>query len=113
MPYATPGGSCDGCGADIAGGQRVMDCRACNWYLCGVCSLNRQDTPGKGSTAIAMALVMGKKFAEGTHSIAKGQHPDHYKGCAECVKILRDEQRGIEERAENKRLCEKYGYPWE
>lgn len=31
-------GSCDGCGMPVEEGARVMDCRQCNWYLCGSCA---------------------------------------------------------------------------
>merc|ERR1711939_282954 len=30
-------GACDGCGKPIQAGDRVMDCRICNWYLCKPC----------------------------------------------------------------------------
>mmetsp|Transcript_9057 Transcript_9057/g.22856 ORF Transcript_9057/g.22856 Transcript_9057/m.22856 type:complete len:239 (-) Transcript_9057:411-1127(-) len=30
-------GKCDGCHRFVADGEQVMDCRACNWYLCGEC----------------------------------------------------------------------------
>merc|ERR1712232_368807 len=30
-------GTCDGCSKAIAAGERVMDCRPCNWYLCRAC----------------------------------------------------------------------------
>mmetsp|Transcript_38758 Transcript_38758/g.99010 ORF Transcript_38758/g.99010 Transcript_38758/m.99010 type:complete len:226 (-) Transcript_38758:27-704(-) len=30
-------GRCDGCSRLIAQGEQVMDCRACNWYLCEDC----------------------------------------------------------------------------
>ena len=31
------GGECDGCGAAVHAGDTVMDCRTCDWYLCGKC----------------------------------------------------------------------------
>ena len=31
------GGECDGCGAAVHAGDTVMDCRTCDWYLCGRC----------------------------------------------------------------------------
>lgn len=30
-------GHCDGCGRMVLKGERVMDCRSCNWYLCDTC----------------------------------------------------------------------------
>eukprot|EP00428_Durinskia_dybowskii_P014546 CAMPEP_0170224090 /NCGR_PEP_ID=MMETSP0116_2-20130129/11746_1 /TAXON_ID=400756 /ORGANISM="Durinskia baltica, Strain CSIRO CS-38" /LENGTH=204 /DNA_ID=CAMNT_0010474795 /DNA_START=60 /DNA_END=674 /DNA_ORIENTATION=+ len=30
-------GACDGCRKFVADGEQVMDCRACNWYLCNEC----------------------------------------------------------------------------
>jgi hypothetical protein len=36
--YLTPGGVCDGCGASVSPGTQVMDCRACNYYLCSQCT---------------------------------------------------------------------------
>jgi len=30
-------GACDGCRRCIRAGEQVMDCRACNWYLCQDC----------------------------------------------------------------------------
>ena len=38
-PYKALQGSCDGCSTFIASGTRVMDCRACNYYLCSQCNL--------------------------------------------------------------------------
>jgi hypothetical protein len=35
--YTTVGGWCDGCLKPLVRGDRVMDCRACNWYLCRAC----------------------------------------------------------------------------
>ena len=32
------GGECDGCGAAVHASDTVMDCRTCDWYLCGGCS---------------------------------------------------------------------------
>jgi len=37
MPWFALKGSCDGCGRLICTGQQVMDCRACNYYLCIAC----------------------------------------------------------------------------
>jgi len=37
QPWKAKAGSCDGCGKRIKDGQMVMDCRPCNWYLCGTC----------------------------------------------------------------------------
>ena len=31
------GGECDGCGAAVHASDIVMDCRTCDWYLCGGC----------------------------------------------------------------------------
>jgi len=33
-------GSCDGCGRRVATKQCVLNCEACNWYLCGRCHLS-------------------------------------------------------------------------
>ena len=33
----TGGGGCDGCGARVPAGARVMDCRLCDWFLCTEC----------------------------------------------------------------------------
>lgn len=30
-------GTCDGCGRAVYHGEKVMDCRNCNWYLCDDC----------------------------------------------------------------------------
>mmetsp|Transcript_121118 Transcript_121118/g.353936 ORF Transcript_121118/g.353936 Transcript_121118/m.353936 type:complete len:205 (-) Transcript_121118:233-847(-) len=31
-------GMCDGCGRQVFSGEKVMDCRQCNWYLCDDCA---------------------------------------------------------------------------
>merc|ERR1712048_687707 len=36
-PYLALGGMCDGCKKRINNGDKVMDCRKCNWYLCRDC----------------------------------------------------------------------------
>jgi len=36
-PWQALNGSCDGCGRLICTGEQVMDCRACNYYLCSAC----------------------------------------------------------------------------
>jgi len=36
-PWIAQKGHCDGCGRVVRGGERVMDCRNCNFYLCGRC----------------------------------------------------------------------------
>ena len=39
VQFVTPdGGLCDGCGTVTPSGTQVMDCRACNWYLCQRCA---------------------------------------------------------------------------
>jgi len=37
VSYLARQGHCDGCGRMVMGGERVMDCRQCNWYLCATC----------------------------------------------------------------------------
>lgn len=37
QPWKAVPGSCDGCGSKIHKGDCVMDCRQCNYYLCGTC----------------------------------------------------------------------------
>lgn len=37
QPWKAEAGTCDGCGERIQSGQMVMDCRPCDWYLCGAC----------------------------------------------------------------------------
>jgi len=36
-------GRCDGCHCFVADGDQVMDCRACNWYLCSDCRPNSSE----------------------------------------------------------------------
>jgi len=36
-------GRCDGCHGFVADGDQVMDCRACNWYLCSDCRPNSSE----------------------------------------------------------------------
>uniref|UniRef100_A0A7S4QRU5 Uncharacterized protein n=1 Tax=Alexandrium monilatum TaxID=311494 RepID=A0A7S4QRU5_9DINO len=36
-PWIARQGHCDGCGRMVMKGERVMDCRQCNWYLCDTC----------------------------------------------------------------------------
>lgn len=37
QPMPAPQGYCDGCKQRVGEGVSVMDCRACNWYLCAAC----------------------------------------------------------------------------
>eukprot|EP00429_Kryptoperidinium_foliaceum_P074748 CAMPEP_0176224160 /NCGR_PEP_ID=MMETSP0121_2-20121125/21112_1 /TAXON_ID=160619 /ORGANISM="Kryptoperidinium foliaceum, Strain CCMP 1326" /LENGTH=335 /DNA_ID=CAMNT_0017563407 /DNA_START=58 /DNA_END=1062 /DNA_ORIENTATION=+ len=37
QPWTAQPGTCDGCQQRIHAGDRVMDCRHCNWYLCNNC----------------------------------------------------------------------------
>lgn len=41
--WAARAGRCDGCHRFVADGEQVMDCRACNWYLCGDCRPNTSE----------------------------------------------------------------------
>ncbi|CAK0791331.1 unnamed protein product, partial [Prorocentrum cordatum] len=34
QPWTAKTGICDGCSSDVHAGDSVMDCRACNFYLC-------------------------------------------------------------------------------
>lgn len=36
-------GTCDGCKQAVCNGERVMDCRKCNWYLCERCHPQERD----------------------------------------------------------------------
>jgi len=36
-PWLAEAGRCDGCRKPVQAGTEVMDCRQCNWYLCGSC----------------------------------------------------------------------------
>lgn len=40
-PWAAPAGNCDMCGYAILSGEVVMDCRACDWFLCAMCRPNQ------------------------------------------------------------------------
>lgn len=37
QPWVATAGRCDGCNQKVHDGESVMDCRSCNWYLCGDC----------------------------------------------------------------------------
>lgn len=37
QPWTAKPGACDGCGRKVNKGDKVMDCRTCNWYLCDTC----------------------------------------------------------------------------
>jgi len=39
-PWNARSGSCDGCHRFVRAGEQVMDCRACNWYVCEDCRPN-------------------------------------------------------------------------
>mmetsp|Transcript_104122 Transcript_104122/g.301217 ORF Transcript_104122/g.301217 Transcript_104122/m.301217 type:complete len:490 (+) Transcript_104122:86-1555(+) len=45
--FAAKRGTCDGCSCVVEDGARVMDCRECNWYLCGQCCVARAQARGK------------------------------------------------------------------
>mmetsp|Transcript_17605 Transcript_17605/g.48605 ORF Transcript_17605/g.48605 Transcript_17605/m.48605 type:complete len:339 (-) Transcript_17605:61-1077(-) len=36
-PWQARAGTCDGCGGKVKSGERVMDCRRCDYYLCSQC----------------------------------------------------------------------------
>jgi len=38
--YTALGGNCDICNRIVFVGEQVMDCRQCNWYMCGRCARN-------------------------------------------------------------------------
>jgi hypothetical protein len=42
--YTAIGGNCDVCNRIVFVGEQVMDCRACNWYMCSRCARNNQFT---------------------------------------------------------------------
>mmetsp|Transcript_89560 Transcript_89560/g.253846 ORF Transcript_89560/g.253846 Transcript_89560/m.253846 type:complete len:551 (-) Transcript_89560:77-1729(-) len=44
QPWAAHAGTCDGCFRRIRTGEKVMDCRECDWYLCESChSVDKED----------------------------------------------------------------------
>jgi len=54
QPWISAGvGSCDGCHQKVYDGERVMDCRRCNWYLCERCHPQEHDSSIWGSIASA------------------------------------------------------------
>mmetsp|Transcript_18403 Transcript_18403/g.35486 ORF Transcript_18403/g.35486 Transcript_18403/m.35486 type:complete len:540 (-) Transcript_18403:61-1680(-) len=74
QPWRAEAGTCDGCGDRIKDGQVVMDCRPCDWYLCGACCQRvqfgtepsaRSDTAAtpETSTAAAAAAVTAQSAA--------------------------------------------------
>lgn len=44
QPWSAKAGACDGCCKTVQKGERVMDCRACNYYLCEACHPQEQDS---------------------------------------------------------------------
>ena len=69
VAYTSPGGACDGpCGRQIRRGERVMDCRQCNWYQCGDCRGDcRGDTFGMQDVAVSLPQAQKTlKFYHGT-----------------------------------------------
>lgn len=38
--YTASGGNCNVCNRIVFVGEQVMDCRECNWYICGRCARN-------------------------------------------------------------------------
>jgi len=42
QPWTAKTGICDGCSSDVHAGDSVMDCRACNFYLCASCHPQEQ-----------------------------------------------------------------------
>jgi len=47
-PAVAEAGACDGCRRAVVAGEQVMDCRACNWYLCAQCRPLDQASPPAG-----------------------------------------------------------------
>lgn len=44
QPWTAKTGICDGCSMDVHAGDPVMDCRACNFYLCNSCHPQEQNS---------------------------------------------------------------------
>lgn len=51
-----PQGTCDGCGRRVEAGEKVSDCRMCNWYLCATCRPQKQSSSASsGGTDVEQA----------------------------------------------------------
>lgn len=60
QPWTAKTGLCDGCSGDVYAGDTVMDCRACNFYLCTSCHPQEQNPSMdyfKGLSAGVSALI--------------------------------------------------------
>merc|ERR1719210_840144 len=55
QPWTAQAGTCDGCRRGVMRGERVMDCRPCNYYLCEAChpSANKQEEDSTIWTAVS------------------------------------------------------------
>ena len=109
-PWQALKGSCDGCGRLICTGERVMDCRACNYYLCVACcptkcldqglwsSINwvvenarmelsnitdslSELVPGVSCTNVVMASAEKDEFVVTRSSDYDGDHEDQEERC--------------------------------
>ena len=55
--WFTSGGICDGCHSVMNCGEHVMDCRACDWFLCDACSGLAEDSGAAGSVGIVFLCL--------------------------------------------------------
>jgi hypothetical protein len=68
VQYTAIGGSCDVCNRIVFVGQQVMDCRACNWYMCERCARTNGFTltPPPPTTTHDMYNLMNQLFPQTT-----------------------------------------------
>jgi len=89
-------GECDGCGAPVQEGAKVLDCRVCNWYLCGPCSKQALTIPRAfGPSAPAVAASTSATPAAATPAAAApaatlAAAPAHAPAPASAVDLLGD-----------------------
>jgi len=75
-------GACDGCHCHVRTGDKVMDCRRCNWYLCETCA---PQSPGQETSLwSAFSALMNmdiqvtcKAPGKGNDSVEELVVPDH------------------------------------
>mmetsp|Transcript_58933 Transcript_58933/g.175344 ORF Transcript_58933/g.175344 Transcript_58933/m.175344 type:complete len:211 (+) Transcript_58933:51-683(+) len=78
-------GICDGCGRHVFHGEKVMDCRECNWYLCDDCS-------PQGLADYSMWTAVSSMFSGLTMQCVEVQ-PQHRPGRSEDEEIFVEPRR--------------------
>ena len=66
VQYTAIGGNCDICNRIVFVGEQVMDCRACNWYMCARCARTNGFTLTQQQQNQSLYNLMNQLFPQTT-----------------------------------------------